>query len=81
MKIEDVIFLSIKNTYNENGDAQELYEATNFAWGIAKQKVEDAVEEVQEEATEAVEEVEETTEVDTTVQATEAEEVEEVEAE
>ncbi len=41
MKIEDVIFLSIKNTYNENGDAQELYEATNFAWGIAKQKVED----------------------------------------
>ena len=40
MKKKDVIFLSINNSY-KNGNAQELYEATNFAWGIAKQKVED----------------------------------------
>ncbi len=38
---QDVIFLSINNTYSENCNAQELYEATNFAWGIAKKKVKD----------------------------------------
>jgi hypothetical protein len=36
-KKQDVIFLLINNSY-KNGDAKELYEATNFAWGIAKQK-------------------------------------------
>lgn len=40
MQKQNVIFLSINNSY-KNGNAQELYEATNFAWGIAKQKVKD----------------------------------------
>lgn len=35
---EDVILLSIKNTYKDNMSEQELYEATNFAWKINKEK-------------------------------------------
>ena len=37
MEKQDVIFLSINHSY-KNGNVQELYEATNFAWGIAKLK-------------------------------------------
>ena len=39
--MKDVIYLLVNKTWNENKSSKELYEATNFAWKIARKKVKD----------------------------------------